>query len=216
MAAVADELDVPVYFDTGHESAAARLTEAVQNLKADISFLEQGVADRDARIASLELELGGQSQSLARVNQALAQRERQTRRFERVEDQFTPEEATVLRQSDSVILRLIGLKFASASARLGTDQQALLMKVQTALGEFPEAGIVIEGHTDSFGSDDDNQGLSQARADTVLQYLLTNSPRSPADLRAEGFGESRPVANNETAEGRARNRRIDIVIHPRW
>jgi len=117
---------------------------------------------------------------------------------------------------DGVILRLIGLNFASGSARLTEAHDAILATVREALTEFPEANLVIEGHTDSFGSDASNQELSQARADAVLQYLLANSPLSPADVRALGYGESRPVANNETPEGRRRNRRIDIVIYPKW
>ena len=66
LSALADELDVPVYFDDGHEAAVKRMSEAIATLKADITFLEQAVADRDAQIASLELEVGDQSQSLAR------------------------------------------------------------------------------------------------------------------------------------------------------
>ncbi len=211
---LADQLDVPVYFDSGYEDAIGSLTEAVQNLEADISFLEQGNADRDAQIASLETELGGQAQSLDRVNQALAKRERQRQRFESVEALFGDDQAMVLRQSDSVILRLIGLNFASGSARLTADHQSILDNVERALSEFPEASIVVEGHTDSFGSDADNQALSQARADAVLQYLLASAPISPANIQALGYGESQPVANNETPEGRTRNRRIDIVIYP--
>lgn len=214
IASLADQLDVPVYFDAGHEDAIARISEAIKNREADISFLEQGIADRDAQIASLETELGGQTQSLERINEALARRERQRERFESVEALFGDDQAIVLRQSDSLILRLIGLNFASGSARLSADHQAILDNVEKSLAEFPEASIVVEGHTDSFGSDADNQALSQARADAVLQYLLARAPISPANIQALGYGESQPVANNETPEGRTRNRRIDIVIYP--
>jgi OmpA-OmpF porin, OOP family len=213
---VADSVDVPVYFDDGHGQAVERINQAIDTLKADLAFLEQGIADRDAQIASLELEVGGQSQSLERINQALAKRERERERFERVEALFEPDQATVLRRSDSVILRLIGLNFASGSARLTAEHESILGGVQRALGEYPEANLIIEGHTDSFGSDASNQALSQARADALLQYLLASAPVSPADVQALGYGEAQPVANNETPEGRRRNRRIDIVIYPKW
>lgn len=213
---LADQLDVPVYFDSGHEEAVQNMSQAIHTLQADIEFLEQAKADRDAQIAALQLEVGDQSQSLERVNQALAQRERQRQRFERVEGLFGTDQAIVLRQTDSVILRLIGLNFASGSARLTDAHATMLDTVKRALAEFPEANIVIEGHTDSFGSDSTNLTLSQERADAVQAYLLANTPLSPADVRALGYGESQPVANNETPEGRARNRRIDIVIYPRW
>lgn len=213
---VADQLDVPVYFDAGHKDAVEKITQAMATLKSDIDFLRQAVADRDAQIASLELEVGGQTESLERVNAALAQRERQRERFERVERLFNPDQATVLRQADSLILRLIGLNFASGSATLTSEHDTILTAVRETIEAFPEASIVIEGHTDSFGSDASNQTLSQARADAVLQYLLANAPVSPTSVTALGYGEARPVANNETPEGRARNRRIDIVIYPRW
>ena len=109
---------------------------------------------------------------------------------------------------------LIGINFASGSATLGREHQALLGKVRTALAEFPESTVVIEGHTDSFGSDTSNQQLSQARANAVLQYLVSAGAVSPVTSTSLGYGESRPVASNETNDGRRRNRRIDIVIHP--
>lgn len=213
---LADHLDVPVYFDGGHQQAIKHITDAVESLKADMDFLQQGVADRDAEIASLKVEVGGKSESLARVNETLARRERERTRLKQVESLFSPDEAIVLRQSDSVILRLIGLNFASGSARLDAGHEPILNNVQQALAAFPEANIVVEGHTDSFGSDQSNQTLSQARADAVMQYLLNHAPLSPAHIQALGYGESRPVANNETPEGRKRNRRIDIVIYPKW
>lgn len=216
IAKVADQLDVPVYFDAGHEDAVRKITQALETQEADISFLEQGIADRDAQIASLETEVGGQSQSLERVNEALARRERQRERLDGVEALFGPDQAIVLRRSDSVILRLIGLNFASGSPRLTDEHTPILDKVEQALADFPEANIIIEGHTDSFGSDESNQALSQARAESVLHYLLANSPLSPANVQALGYGETQPVANNETPEGRTRNRRIDIVIYPAW
>ena len=216
IAELADQLDIPVYFDEGQEQAIADLKTRIQTLQADIEFLEQGVADRDAQIASLNLEVGGQSASLERMNRMLAKQQRQRERFASVDALFQPEQATVLRQGDNVILRMIGLNFDTGRSAIEPRHEPLLARVQEAISLFPEASIVIEGHTDSFGSDSQNLTLSQARADAVMQYLLANAPLSPANLRALGYGESRPVANNETPEGRRRNRRIDIVIYPVW
>jgi outer membrane protein OmpA-like peptidoglycan-associated protein len=216
IAELADQLDVPVYFDEGQEQAIADLKTRIQTLQADIEFLEQGVADRDAQIASLILEVGGQSASLERMNRMLAKQQRQRERFASVEALFEPEQATVLRQGDNVILRMIGLNFETGRSAIEASHEPLLARVREAISLFPEASLVIEGHTDSFGSDSQNLALSQARADAVMQYLLANTPLSPANVRALGYGESRPVANNETPEGRKRNRRIDIVIYPVW
>jgi outer membrane protein OmpA-like peptidoglycan-associated protein len=71
---------------------------------------------------------------------------------------------------------------------------------------------VVEGHTDSYGSDSANFILSQDRADAVRQFLIGNMGIDPERLSSIGYGETRPVATNETAEGRARNRRIDLVL----
>jgi outer membrane protein OmpA-like peptidoglycan-associated protein len=91
-----------------------------------------------------------------------------------------------------------------------------LSKVQNAINIFPGSEITVEGHTDSFGGDEVNLRLSQERAEAVRQYLLANMRNLSADqVKAVGYGESKPIANNETAEGRAKNRRIDIVITPK-
>jgi outer membrane protein OmpA-like peptidoglycan-associated protein len=72
---------------------------------------------------------------------------------------------------------------------------------------------VVEGHTDANGSDSNNLILSQDRADAVKQYLVANAGVNPEKISSIGYGEARPVSTNETAEGRTRNRRIDLVLH---
>ena len=71
---------------------------------------------------------------------------------------------------------------------------------------------MIEGHTDSFGGDKANLDLSQRRADAVMQYLLANMDIERSRIFSMGYGESKPIANNETKEGRAQNRRIDLKL----
>jgi outer membrane protein OmpA-like peptidoglycan-associated protein len=72
---------------------------------------------------------------------------------------------------------------------------------------------VAEGHTDAIGSDAYNQSLSERRAEAVRRYLI-NGGITPERIRTEGFGESRPVASNETDEGRAQNRRVELRVLP--
>ena len=127
---------------------------------------------------------------------------------------FTAEEARVFREGNSVIVRLVGLSFDSGTSQIKPDNFPLLAKVEKAIDVFPKSELIIEGHTDSHGGDDLNQKLSQERAEAVRQYMI-NAMRIPSyRLIATGYGETRPVASNETAAGRARNRRIDIVIRP--
>jgi outer membrane protein OmpA-like peptidoglycan-associated protein len=127
---------------------------------------------------------------------------------------FSREEALVFRQGDTIILRLVGLNFDSGAAQIKPQNFPLLQKVEKAIDVFPRSELTIEGHTDSYGGDDMNQNLSQQRAESVQQYMI-NAMRIPTyRLIATGYGETRPVASNETASGRERNRRIDIVITP--
>ena len=70
----------------------------------------------------------------------------------------------------------------------------------------------IEGHTDSVGSESSNLTLSRGRAESVREYLMQNGVKSDLMLAAQGFGESKPVADNETAAGRQVNRRVEIII----
>jgi len=74
---------------------------------------------------------------------------------------------------------------------------------------------VIEGHTDSTGSDEVNDHLSQQRAESVRDYLVANKTLQAEKIVSIGYGSKRPLASNETEEGRAINRRIDVVISPR-
>jgi outer membrane protein OmpA-like peptidoglycan-associated protein len=90
----------------------------------------------------------------------------------------------------------------------------LLSKVRKAINAFPECTVSILGHTDSYGSDEKNLQLSTERAEAAKQYLLANSNLAASRIDAVGYGESKPLANNETAEGRTINRRIEVVIHP--
>jgi outer membrane protein OmpA-like peptidoglycan-associated protein len=106
------------------------------------------------------------------------------------------------------------LSFSSGQAVIETEYFDLLRKVQDAIDTFPESTVVVQGHTDSHGADSTNQGLSQQRADAVRRYIESNMGLPAWRVDAVGYGETKPVANNETAEGRARNRRIDILIRP--
>jgi hypothetical protein len=86
-----------------------------------------------------------------------------------------------------------------------------LSKVATFLRSHPDRQVVIEGHTDSRGSDEYNQRLSRERADAVREYLVGNGVTT-SQISSRGYGEAYPVASNATEAGRLQNRRVDIVI----
>ena len=86
-----------------------------------------------------------------------------------------------------------------------------LNKVITWLKENPDLMVQIDGHTDWDGSDEYNQGLSERRAKSVYDYFVSHGVKADR-LRYKGYGESRPIAANETAEGRQQNRRVELTI----
>jgi outer membrane protein OmpA-like peptidoglycan-associated protein len=136
--------------------------------------------------------------------------------FAQVEKMFARNEARVFREGDNIIVRLVGLTFDSGKSQIKQEDFDLLAKVEKAIDVFPRSELIIEGHTDSYGGDTSNQRLSQERAESVQQYMV-NAMRIPSyRLIATGYGETNPVANNETESGRARNRRIDIIIKPNF
>lgn len=114
-----------------------------------------------------------------------------------------------------LVLTLSGsVLFASNQYALLPAAQDRLNKVADALLVTKERNITVEGFTDSQGSNDNNMVLSQNRADAVRSYLISRG--YPANLiQAQGIGEDRPVANNNSAEGRANNRRVEIIIDQR-
>ena len=106
-----------------------------------------------------------------------------------------------------IVLR--GVTFGFDSDEITGASMATLDFTAETLQECPNVRTVVEGHTDSVGNDTYNQGLSQRRAESVTNYL-TNRGVSPGRLQAKGYGESQPVADNSTDDGRALNRRVEL------
>ncbi len=86
-------------------------------------------------------------------------------------------------------------------------------KIVSAIGMFPAGKVRVEGHTDDTGSNDANLRLSRRRAETVARLLEQKLTRESGSIATEGFGPNKPIALNSTPEGRALNRRIDVVIY---
>ncbi len=120
----------------------------------------------------------------------------------------------VMREGNDLRLIMPGnITFATDSADISPQFYSTLNAVATVLKEFPETLIQVTGHTDSTGSAEYNLQLSQKRAQSVAQYLVAQGV-APNRVVARGLGESMPIASNDTPEGRAQNRRVEIRIHP--
>jgi OmpA-OmpF porin, OOP family len=85
-------------------------------------------------------------------------------------------------------------------------------KIAHLMQEFPDKNITIEGHTDYIGTEEYNQKLSEKRAKNVRQYMIDQFGINGSRLTAVGYGEEKPIANNDTAEGRQKNRRVEAVL----
>jgi outer membrane protein OmpA-like peptidoglycan-associated protein len=106
-----------------------------------------------------------------------------------------------------------GVTFDLNSYALKPEFRETLDKIAASLNKYPESLVDVYGHTDSTGSNEYNQTLSENRARTVANYLTLQGV-SAARIRSQGFGETMPVASNDTEEGRAKNRRVEIKIVP--
>jgi len=112
------------------------------------------------------------------------------------------------------IIELPGVNFESNSDRLIPGTESVLHEAAATLRRNPDLVVEVAGHTDSVGSDTNNASLSERRAITVRDFLL-NLGVSSTNLTARGYGEGQPVASNETPEGRAQNRRVELRVQNR-
>ena len=121
---------------------------------------------------------------------------------------------SVERDGDNINLIMPGnITFVTAGHDLNAGFHEVLDSVILVLQEFDKTIIVVAGHTDSRGSNEYNQGLSERRANSVSQYLLSKGVVE-ARIESVGFGEVHPIADNSTAEGRSLNRRVELSLLP--
>lgn len=120
----------------------------------------------------------------------------------------------VTRQGDNIILNLPSdVTFSTGSADIAGSFLPVLDDVATILNQYPSTYIDVVGHADSQGSDAFNLDLSERRANATAGYLVARKVKSER-IYVAGMGESRPIASNDTAEGRAKNRRVEITLRP--
>ena len=121
---------------------------------------------------------------------------------------------SVTRSGNSIILNMPGnITFDTASSNISADFYRVLNSISLVFNEYEKTYIDIYGHTDSVGDSNYNVGLSQRRADAVSRYIQTRGVLSQR-LLTRGMGEDYPIASNNTAQGKAQNRRVEIKLTP--
>lgn len=218
---IAATADIHAKFHHGPQPVANALIQLIdirgaksQELEQDILNKNQQIASLNQQISELSQKLGGVASAEADLKQRLITQEQIRRKVKDIEQTFTRFEANVFRDSNQIYIRLLGMSFDSGSSQLKPQDFKLLAKVNDAFNIFPNCNVVIEGHTDSFGGDEMNLILSEERAKSVRDHFVNRAGMPSERVDALGYGETRPVANNETPQGRAKNRRIDIRIEP--
>ena len=212
LAARKTELAVVVARTLQAKQAEAGVVDAMHENQA------QAVAHTSAELGRAKTALT--AQSVAFVAQSAALKDEKARR-EEAEKRAAQAAAdlakfaTVKQEARGMVITLSGsVLFSSAKWDLSPSAQLKLNDVANALiKEDPVSKMVVEGHTDSQGSASYNQDLSQHRAQAVRDYLVTRGIASDR-ISAQGFGPTRSVADNASTEGRANNRRVEIVVQP--
>jgi outer membrane protein OmpA-like peptidoglycan-associated protein len=189
------------------------LQESIDLINTQIKKLIQENQDLISENAALQDENETLKEAASTSSAALAKKEEREAKFEKMKSIFTPSEAKVLIDGDNLVVRLHGLNFSPGQSVIQPEYFSLLTKVQEAVRVFPDKHILLEGHTDSRGVPKVNKKLSEDRAIAVREYLIANMGKDREQITAIGYGSAKPVASNQTAEGRTLNRRIDIVIN---
>lgn len=195
------------------EQVALQMWERDQQLKATTASLSTSQAEAEAlknSNATLSSEVGAlgartrQLQTDADWNAAIADAQKQ----------FTKDEAEVYRQGDQLLIRLKNIQFSSNKAEVPSRAMPTLKKVSDIIANLEAEKVVVEGHTDSVGSAEINKSLSEKRADSVKSFLASAGSVQDGEIETIGYGFDKPLTSNKTKEGRATNRRVDILVIP--
>jgi outer membrane protein OmpA-like peptidoglycan-associated protein len=199
----------------------ARTAEQRANEQLAVSRIKAGETERQQILLTAREAEANQALAAARTAQATAQsaqaeaermrNEAQNAQAEAQRLSTQLEELQVAQTSRGIVLTLDDVLFDTGRAELKPGAQRSLDQVAAFLNENPERRIQVEGFTDSQGSSDYNQQLSQSRADAVAQAIIQRGVDAER-VRALGYGEEFPVASNSSAGSRQLNRRVEIIV----
>jgi outer membrane protein OmpA-like peptidoglycan-associated protein len=194
--------------------------------QAQQSQLQAQQSEMQAQKAQLEAERSQAAQAQADADRARAEAEAADARARAAEANRSANDANAVREklrsqlnsvlatSESargLIVNMSDVLFDTARYTLKPGTQISLAKVSGILQAYPGLKVQVEGYTDSVGSDEYNQKLSENRANAVRDFLITQGVQA-ANITAAGYGKTKPVADNSTSSGRAQNRRVNLVV----
>jgi len=209
---IAAPFNIKPYFDHGPDSLTNEILGKIILLKTSLKEVDYLKKKNE----TLKKEFREYKKECETTRKNLEKIRTYGRRIKEIKNIFRPSEAEIFTRNCNVVIRLRKLNFSPGSAVIRPEYFGLLAKVIKAIEKFPDALYVVEGHTDASGKADKNLTISQKRAEAVYAFILANSNIDKKHIYAVGYGESLPVASNETSQGKARNRRIEIVIKPAY
>jgi len=222
------KLSAPDRRDEAFDTQVDKVLDAIGALQNDYQLITNKMAMQQSEMETMQKQIAlleERERELQNAEDRLVRGEKDARErleaersfqqlFRKIQAEFEPAEAEVYKQGDRLFIRLKAIQFPVGKDIIMPRNYPLLMKVQRAFLAFDEPNVLIEGHTDSMGSKAMNDELSARRAQAVREYFVANGNVPPERIVAKGYGSTKPLAPNETEEGRAINRRIDVVISP--
>jgi len=209
------ETDTKLYqaeTEAARQERARQIAEAAQALALAKAKSEAEAKDRALREkAQAELRAAIESVEKERALQQTQELERAKQELEGKLTDAMKEIAQVKEEKRGLIISLSDILFDSGKATLLQGTQRQLAQLGKILSGYSDRRIIVEGHTDNVGGNAFNLQLSEARAESVRNALIEQGV-SPNLISAVGYGQSKPVASNDTRQGRAQNRRVEIVV----
>ena len=196
-----------------------------RELLAQLDAKETALAAENNRLLKLEADMQERSQHIAELEALIASKDQAMRDLKdaisKALTAFEGKGLTVEQRDGKVYVSMENkLLFKSGSWAIGSEGRTAIEQLGTVLADNPDIAVLIEGHTDndpfsSGGQIANNWDLSTKRATAIVQILNENGAINPESLTAAGRGEFAPIASNETTEGKAKNRRIEVVLTPK-
>lgn len=206
-------------------SAIAENAKKNRELLAQLEAKEQALAAENARLEKLKKDMEARSQRIAELENIISSKDAAMTKLKNAISKaltnFEGKGLTVEQRDGKVYVSMENkLLFESGSWAVGKNGKEAVKQLGSVLAVNPDIAVLIEGHTDNVpytgtGQLSGNWDLSTKRATAIVEILRENASINPENLTAAGRGEYAPIASNETADGKAKNRRIEVILTPK-